>query len=114
MKQYNVTYWDLINKPVQGKIFIQSLIEDGQIWYESGFQESNKKFETTKIFETTVKLSVRKGDEWRERFNDYTKFTTNFDPLVPKIWAIDMIAVIEKFEGEIIENQLIDQVATFT
>ena len=36
MKQYNVTYWDLINKPVQGKIFLQSLVEDGQIWYESG------------------------------------------------------------------------------
>ena len=80
MRQYNVTYWDLINKPIQGKIFIQSLIEDGQVWYE---------------------LCVRKADDWIERFTDYTKFTKNFNPLVPKIWAIDMIGVLEKFEGEI-------------
>ena len=79
MKAYNVTYWDLINKPVQGKIFIQSLIEDGQVWYE---------------------LCVRKGDDWIERFTDYTKFTKNFNPLAPKIWATDMIAIIEKFEGK--------------
>ena len=83
MKAYNVTYWDLINKPVQGKIFIQSLIEDGQLWYE---------------------LCVRKGDDWIERFTDYTQFTKNFNPLAPKIWATDMIAIVEKFEGEISDD----------
>ena len=34
LKAYNVTYWDLINKPIQTKIFLQSLVEDGQTWFE--------------------------------------------------------------------------------
>lgn len=69
----------MINKPVQTKIFLQSLVEDGQVWYE---------------------LCLRKSDHWREMFSDYIEFTKDFNPYAVKIWAYDMIQIIEKFQGK--------------
>ena len=33
-------------------------------------------------------------------FSDYIEFTRDFNPYAVKIWAYDMIQIIEKFQGK--------------
>ena len=37
-------------------------------------------------------------------FSDYIEFTRDFNPYAVKIWAYDMIQIIEKFQGETISQ----------
>jgi len=75
LQSYNVTYLDLINKPVQIKILGQSLYEDGLLWYEQ---------------------MVIYGNDWISKFNDFTDFTSDFDSKIMIEWARDMEDIIEE------------------
>ena len=70
-----VTMKDLINKPVQAKILLQSLYEDGLLWYEQ---------------------MVIYGNNWISKFNDFTDFTSDFDSKIMIEWARDMEDIIEE------------------
>ena len=70
-----VTIKDLINKPVQAKILLQSLYEDGLLWYEQ---------------------MVIYGNNWISKFNDFTDFTSDFDSKIMIEWARDMEDIIEE------------------
>ena len=73
LEKYNVTYLDLINKPVQVKILLQSVYEDGLDWWE---------------------LVSMYAAQWDTKFNNYTDFTIDFNARAMLVWARDMGKVV--------------------
>ena len=73
LAKYNVTYTDLINKPIQLKILLQTLYEQGQKWYE---------------------LNVQYSNEWVEEFS-----ADEVNSRVMINWARDMEDIVEETMG---------------
>ncbi|CAG5080311.1 Oidioi.mRNA.OKI2018_I69.PAR.g9537.t1.cds [Oikopleura dioica] len=71
LKEYNVTYTDLINKPIQLWIWIQAVWMQGQVWYQ---------------------LSEQYGNGWVEKFS-----RENVDSRCMINWARDMEVIVEEF-----------------
>merc|ERR1719285_535470 len=86
LEKYNVTYLDLINKPVQVKILLQSVYEDGLDWWE---------------------LVSMYAAQWDTKFNNYTDFTIDFNARAMLVWARDMEDIVEETMS-IINRAMVD------